>query len=137
MAPHPHSYNRITYRLRHDIGGIHRSSGALSERASPAIAVSKAPRGDMRKLQSSLKQPCVRGVLGWTRRLLNNGAAYRLHLARAEEAKTFEECAMCRAFPIAELTQRGLIRPHQRERIALVSFCVFLVRGISMHSGTI
>jgi HTH-type transcriptional regulator / antitoxin HigA len=47
---------------------------------------------------------------------LNMEAAYRLHLARAEEAKTFEEMRHVVArFPITELTQRGLIRTPANE----------------------
>lgn len=47
---------------------------------------------------------------------LNMEAAYRLHLARAEEAKTFEAMRhLVGRFPIAELTQRGFIRPTQNE----------------------
>jgi addiction module HigA family antidote len=42
---------------------------------------------------------------------LNMEAAYRLHLARAEEAKAFEEMGnLVARFPFAELTQRGLVR---------------------------
>jgi HTH-type transcriptional regulator / antitoxin HigA len=47
---------------------------------------------------------------------LNMEAAYRLHLARAEEAKTFEEMRnVVVRFPITELTQRGFIRPTTTE----------------------
>src|ERR1700722_12346194 len=43
---------------------------------------------------------------------LNMEAAYRLHLARAKELKSFSEMRdVVQRFPFAELTQRGLVRP--------------------------
>jgi HTH-type transcriptional regulator/antitoxin HigA len=43
---------------------------------------------------------------------LNMEAAYRLHLARTKELKSFGEMKdMVRRFPFTELTQRGLVRP--------------------------
>jgi HTH-type transcriptional regulator / antitoxin HigA len=47
---------------------------------------------------------------------LNMEAAYRLHLARAEEAKTFDKMRhLVVRFPIAELAQRGFIRRANNE----------------------
>jgi len=47
---------------------------------------------------------------------LNMEAAYRLHLARAEEAKAFEAVRdLVRRYPIAELAQRGFIRSTSTE----------------------